>query len=238
MNGHRLNLERAEAFGATVAGPRHRYRREPNQDAWAPLRGRYFRGVVVADGLGSSSHGSRGARFACRATQIALKTWTRTGAPLETLGPLIETTWTDLLGDTTARDAQTTCLFGALSPDGYVVLGQVGDGLVAVATESDLVASTPSRHGFGNETHALGGETGWRMERVPFPDSAALLLATDGVADDLSPHTTGDFVRHVIGDYGPLPRTTRWRRLAADLHAWPVPCHLDDKTIAALYLRP
>lgn len=227
---------RTEVFGASVAGPRHRHLGEPNQDAWASLRGRLFRGIVVADGLGSAPLGRQGARIACRAVALALRTWAGTGAPPITVGPLIESMWKVLLGNTPPRTAGTTCLFGAILAGGEALIGQLGDGLVTVVTGERCSQCSSGREGFGNETQALGTGAEWQIQRVPFSETAILLLATDGVADDLAPGSIPGFAQHLVQTYGPLPPRVRWRQLATDLSNWPVPHHLDDKTVAALYV--
>lgn len=219
-----------------MTGPRHRYLGEPNQDAWAPLRSRSFRGAVVADGLGSAPRGRLGARTACRAVALGLRTWVDTDAPPDTLGPLIESAWTVLLGDTHPRSARTTCLFGAVLADGGILTGQLGDGLVTVVSDEGSSQGDSDRVGFGNETHALGTGAEWQIQRRPFSEASILLLATDGVADDLAPGAIPEFAQHLVQTYGPLPPRKRWRRLATDLSNWPVPHHLDDKTVATLYV--
>ena len=236
MRATGVDIARMEVFGASVAGPRHRHLGEPNQDAWAPLRGQSFRGVAVADGLGSAPLGRLGARTACRAIALSLRTWAGTGAPPSTIGPLIESTWRVLLGHTPPRTARTTCLFGAVLADGEALTGQLGDGLATVVTGERCSQRGPGREGFGNETQALGTGAEWHIQRVPFSATSILLLATDGVADDLAPGSIQGFAQHLVQTYGPLPPRARWRQLATDLSNWPVPHHLDDKTVATLYV--
>ena len=65
-----------------------------------------------------------------------------------------------------------------------------------------------------------------------------MVLATDGVADDLAPERLDEFTDWLANDIGRLsPPTARWRRLCRELRAWPVPHHLDDKTVAVLVER-
>lgn len=238
MGDHAVDLSRVVTFGASVAGPRHRFRREPNQDAWARLSGRAYGGVAVADGLGSAPQSRLGARLACHAVRLTLRGWGGAAADLDGVGSRIEEVWRDLLASENVlpRHARSTCLFGVVGRGGDAVLGQLGDGLVVAAGDATPLSARQS--GFANETEALGSRAEWTMGRYRFPECGPLLLATDGVSDDLVPGSEAAFARHVVGSYGPLPPTQRWRRLATDLRRWPVPNHLDDKTVASVSIRP
>ena len=90
---------------------------------------------------------------------------------------------------------------------------------------------------FGNETLALGAphriDDWWIASEAPSP-GRVWVLATDGVADDLDPERLGAFVDWLSADVGRLAPSARWRRLCRELRDWPVPHHLDDKTIVVL----
>jgi hypothetical protein len=90
---------------------------------------------------------------------------------------------------------------------------------------------------FTDETTALGVphriEDWWVA--TPAPASLnAVVLTTDGVADDLHPPRIGGFVEWIVTEVGRLPSATRPRVLRRELTNWPVPHHTDDKTVAAL----
>ena len=70
------------------------------------------------------------------------------------------------------------------------------------------------------------------------PLKLAVLLATDGIADDLDSFRLGEFIHFVRSTYCPLAPAVRWRRLAYDLRNWPTPYHSDDKTLAFLWNNP
>ena len=61
-----------------------------------------------------------------------------------------------------------------------------------------------------------------------------VVLATDGVADDLDPERLGAFTDWLTTDVARLAPMARWRRLHQELRDWPVPRHVDDKTVAVL----
>lgn len=76
----------------------------------------------------------------------------------------------------------------------------------------------------------------WRVHVEPrLPDRMALLLATDGVADDLLPEGRVGFLEFLVSRFGALPPRERARALARELRSWPTPHHRDDKTVAVLW---
>jgi hypothetical protein len=63
-----------------------------------------------------------------------------------------------------------------------------------------------------------------------------VVLATDGVSDDLDTSRIGDFIRMLVTEFAPLAPPQRWRELCRELTEWPTPHHLDDKTLAVLWI--
>jgi hypothetical protein len=61
-----------------------------------------------------------------------------------------------------------------------------------------------------------------------------LLLATDGVSEDLEPDRIGDLAAWVVDELACLAQPGR--ALAHELRNWPVPHHQDDKTLLALWI--
>jgi serine/threonine protein phosphatase PrpC len=67
---------------------------------------------------------------------------------------------------------------------------------------------------------------------MPEEDCAAVLLCTDGVADDLD--NVDGFVKGFIEAHRPLAAVSANRHVREMLENWPTPKHSDDKTIACL----
>lgn len=77
------------------------------------------------------------------------------------------------------------------------------------------------------------GLTDWGLHTItPLPPGGALILASDGVADDLQPKRWADFVTWLVSDVACDPAPVR--RLQRELRAWPVPHHRDDKTVGGI----
>ena len=68
---------------------------------------------------------------------------------------------------------------------------------------------------------------------APVARGEVLLMATDGVSEDLERDRLGDLARWVVDTLGPLRRPGA--ALARELRAWPVPPHRDDKPLLTLW---
>lgn len=230
-------------YGASVRGPRNRQANQRNQDAWLHSTGSFGDLVVVCDGLGSRAESRAGADAACRAVKKAAGHWPgcAMGARVMHLLHLVEVLWRFELGARPPSDCATTCSFALREPSGHVILAGLGDGLTLVLNPRGEVRSFGGREeAFGNETLALGAShrlDDWWFETLPPEEAEHIVLATDGVADDLDPGRLDDFVATLTNAYGSLEASARWRALCAELRDWPVPHHVDDKTLAILTVK-
>lgn len=227
-------------MGASVRGPEHRRTGLPNQDAWMSRLTHGTSLAIVCDGLGSRPHSATGSRAACVAVADAVRHWAaQPTVPPEMLLRLVHALW-NVRVHATGRDAcATTCLFAVVTKDGRLLLAQLGDGLVMLKTPQGTTTLEPPSDRFGNATTGLGIAADvreWRFHFEPhFTGAASILLATDGVADDLLPEKRTDFLTFLINQYGEQPALQRSRAIAKQLRAWPTPRHLDDKTVAVLW---
>lgn len=228
------------AMGASLCGPEHHRDGQPNQDAWlrSIARGRAL--AVVCDGLGSRSYSAVGSRAACRAVADAVQHWVDApDAPPELLLRLIHALWNVRVHATGREESATTCLFAVVTRDGRLLLAQLGDGLVMLKTPSGTTTLEPPSERFGNATTGLGIAADvreWRFHLEPqFAGTGMILLATDGVADDLLPEKRTEFLDFLVSQYGARSAAARRRALAKELRNWPTPRHRDDKTVAVLW---
>lgn len=227
-----------QTFGASVRGPRNQAEGRANQDAWTKASGAFGHLLGVCDGVGSRNEADVGAQAACRALRQAARHW-RGGVSEVHLVRLIETLWRLGIKQRKPSDCACTCMFALREPDGRLLLAGLGDGLAMIRHGgSDLMSFGGRGAGaFGNDTLALGAphriEDWWIASDPPRP-GRTVVLATDGVADDLEPARKGALVDWLSGEVGRLPAAARWRRLCRELREWPVPHHVDDKTIAVM----
>lgn len=235
----------AVVYGASVRGPRNRRERRGNQDAWLGTHGPFGHLVVVCDGLGSRARSARGARAACAAVLRAVRHWpgAATSADVLYLVRLVEILWRLELATDDATKCATTCCFVLREPDGHLVGAGLGDGLALVRPQDGAIEQLGGRPAgaFADETVALGTphrvSDWWTVVMPPVAGTRSVVLATDGVADDLDPGKLEGFVDWLVDDIGPLPGPQRWRRLCSELRGWPVPHHVDDKTVAVVVER-
>ena len=226
-------------LGASVIGPAHTAAGLPNQDAWAAFRGPTFEGLVVADGLGSKPRSDVGSQAACLAVERAAEAFNAAEeiAWPDVLLDDVRQEWLDILGEVSPDDASTTCLFALLTADGALRLGALGDGCAAVAKTDGTVVTLmdDKRHSFSNQTTSLSAHTSagdWLVLEALAAEVQAIVLLTDGVADDLD--DADGFVLGLVHALASLPEDIATRDLADILDTWPVPKHSDDKTIACL----
>lgn len=227
-------------LGVSVRGPVHAREGRPNQDAWL---GRAFRNgatISVCDGLGSRRDSDFGARKGCLAAAEAARIWGRAaGAPVELLLRLVHDLWAVHVHPFDKGDCATTCLLAAVCDD-RLIIAQLGDGLAMIAMPAgEPVVVKDSRNGdFGNQTTGLGITNSlrdWRWHDTSVEPGTLVLLATDGVADDVRSERRAEFAKYLRTECQCLPPAARWRKLAGHLRNWPVPKHGDDKTIGLLW---
>lgn len=226
--------------GASVRGPLHLASGSACEDAW--LAHTDARGTVlaVADGLGSRPRAREGARAAMRATKRAWRHWSASvRGSAEDLIRLVEVLWRLALGEVLAEEAATTCLIFALPSAREGVFAQLGDGLGGCLRGDEFRSLSHERAGFSSETLCLGAPHGlhdWiRAPVAPLGVGEAVLLTTDGVSDDLVPEGLTGFARWSRDTARSSP--SGGLRLAAALRAWPVPRHMDDKTLVVGWME-
>jgi serine/threonine protein phosphatase PrpC len=228
-----------EYFGASVAGPRHRAEGRRNEDSWLGIRGAFGTLVVVSDGMGSKRDARRGAQMACRAVLDAVRAWHKAGSSsVDMLLVRIEPLWLALVAPATGRDCAATCLFALAHSRGQLHVAAIGDGFALRRTSRGVEWIVGERKGgFANETDALGYSASWTSRSFPIDGEATVVLATDGVADDLLPERIEAFVQWLLDDFAGMAPAERWRALQRELRNWPTPHHTDDKTLVVLAER-
>ena len=232
-----------KSFGASVRGPGHIATGTANQDAWSSFHHTWGDGVVVSDGVGSKPFSNFGSEAACLAVGCAARTHrikadiSKVEIDRDFLFERIKSHWLSIISPLEPRDCSATCLFAFRIGDGVIHLGMLGDGLVA-ALKSDgsvLSLSEDKTQGFSNITAALSSNLSdkeWRYFSLPEEECIAVLLCTDGVADDLD--NVDGFVASFIEAHCSIAEISANRRIREMLEKWPTPKHSDDKTIACL----
>ena len=227
-----------KSFGASVRGPGHVATGKPNEDAWASFHHAWGDGIVVSDGLGSKPFAEIGSKAACLAVAYAVNACRdKSSGDHDFVFNCINASWLSLVSPLEPDDCAATCLFAYRRGDGAIHLGRLGDGLSAAVTANGSIVHLPDEnsHGFSNITVGLSPRTSaqdWRYLSLPEEQCAAVLLCTDGVADDLE--NVDGFVAAFIGAHRNLAAILANRYVHKMLEDWPTPKHSDDKTVACL----
>lgn len=226
-------------FGGSVPGPEHVRKGQANQDAWVLRRSKKSVIAVVADGLGSTQLGREGARAACRAGVVVAGLISRFGIEpgLHTVA-LLRALWHQLVATHDFAQCGSTCLFVHIDMRSRLFAAQIGDGIVAIRrANGEVTCLKRDEPAFQNSTQTIGsvGANAWVIWRdVEFSSGDMLLMASDGIAEDLQPERLGDFIAYLAANYeGRSPRE-RATALRKELRCWATPHHRDDKTLVFL----
>lgn len=224
-------------LGGSVPGPAHQEELRSNEDAWQTWADSFGLLVVVCDGLGSRPCARRGARAAVRAVRLAWRHWAPAPvASSEDFIRLIEVLWRLELKETIPDQACTTCLIVGIRPDGKVILAQLGDGIIGWLNQEQYQMLSQERESFSSVTLSLGSPhklQDWRLQLLHAPPSNCILMATDGVSDDLRPERRSSFLLWLKQEVASAEDAeTKLKKALLD---WPVPYHRDDKTLVLLW---
>lgn len=240
-------MQRWISFGASEIGPAHIATGKPNQDSWAAFHHFNCDVLVVSDGMGSKDFSEFGSAAACKAVDHAVCSGMLSGASLDLNDPGsrelflngIRDCWLKDILPLTSDQASATCLF-AFRANGTIWIGMLGDGCAAcvLADGSPKLLQDPKDESFSNMTKSLSEKVTpdeWRLMGVSEKKCKAVLLCTDGIADDLT--DPEGFVAGYVESVIDLPVITAAGNASSMLIDWPTPKHSDDKTIACLIRR-
>ncbi len=227
------------AVGASVTGPGHLQACQPSQDA---LSVRGWRGgwiAAVADGLGSKPLSGIGSRLAVQSAQAVFResgAWT---LPDRDMVTAIYQRWLARVASPEPAAYATTLLVAACDAHGELRYLQIGDGLIVSKNQGVVQVITPERTGFGNQTRALGVDRSWSAwttgsVQLHRPRDF-MLLATDGVSDDIDANQIEGFAEAVHREVAARTRRGARAWLKHEMTHWATPGHTDDKTISMIF---
>lgn len=148
--------------------------------------------------------------------------------------------WLESIKPLSDIDASTTCLFALRDGLGKIWVAMLGDGCAAAVMRNGTVQllQDNKEDGFSNMTQSLLACTkssDWRIVGADEDDCKAILLFTDGIADDLV--DIEGFAGSLVDDYCSMPATTASSEVMSMLLDWPTPKHSDDKTLGCLFRK-
>lgn len=188
--------------------------------------------IVVADGLGSTGRGAQASQLAVRWVMERARPSAQLGLDAALIAQRVAQDFNAAVrGD---RRVATTCLY-FWTNSMWGSLARIGDGLALVRLTSGEVihASEARAAAFANETEALPRGQ-FNVRSWPIDQIDAVLLATDGVADDLKPHTYAEMITgfsDLLRTRGPIETKNQLREW---LTHWPTQNSNDDRSVALL----
>ena len=220
----------------SVIGPSHVRKGIPNQDACLVRSKGTLHLAVVSDGVGSCPLSHIGSRCLCEAvSRVVFRSQSSVLNPA-LIFDAIRDDWLRQIKPLTYRAASATCLF-ALSNGKHVFVAMLGDGAIGLLHGDGVVEvlSENKSTAFSNITNSMTERTRieeWQYRCYPVGELYGVMLATDGVADDLS--LPEDFVKEILHSVNKTGTLLGRHHMREMLINWPVPKHSDDKTIACM----
>ena len=223
---------------ASVRGPGHIARKQPNQDAVLTRNNRHGWLAVVSDGMGSRLHADIGSRAVCQAVLRSTRQCKFNTSDRDLIQCIYQN-WLELLGEINPNDAVATCLVAWGLKSGKCRLLQLGDGVILFSTKEQGVLKSRAENSFGNETTGLGLSrkfSDWSCKETKLSAiGQGVVLMTDGISDDIE--QIYDFTPAVIASLRGKGIRYGKRWITRELENWPTPFHTDDKTIAVIHRK-
>ena len=222
--------------GASVAGSVHVRQNMPNQDAFKCRNYGYGYVMAVADGVGSDRYSHFGSKAVVQAVHEAFCAYARGDLRRTQITKSIYRQYISILKKRYQSAASTTCLFAAYIFNQGLYLGLIGDGIICGYISSQPFIMQNTSDSFSNIVKPLSPQKphpNWITKFIPENrlTSIQLMLATDGVSEDILPNKETDFVGYLIDCINARREEDRQMKLLNLLENWETPKSLDDKTI-------
>jgi serine/threonine protein phosphatase PrpC len=220
--------------GSSIKGKSHKQTGLPNQDAFAVSRIKGAFVMAVSDGLGSRDKSEIGSHAAVESVIMASR-MVKADTDAHDIIRLVHAIWRTKLKGFTARDCACTCLFCILFDGGRIFAAALGDGMIAIKNGENQYILELRDKDFANSTNALDycKLTDWRSIDEQVLGEIKVMLATDGVSDDIEEGCIFSFTDSLLEKIDGSDRTQRERNnyIVKLLHRWTRPFSNDDKTL-------
>lgn len=233
----------SKSAGCTLIGKSHIDLGIINQDSFIIREYSFGTVMVVADGLGSLIYSNIGSKMVCEAVCEASKIWINNdNKNIRNLIKLIHILWEMKISPYEKNDCGTTCLFSLVINDtNRVIIGQIGDGLLAYITGNELSILKEKNDDFLNITNSMHNVkkfSEWTYDEfILESNNLTLLMCTDGISEDIVENKQKEFILELESMLtNKKSMKQRNKKLKKILKAWKTPYSDDDKTII-LYMK-
>ena len=208
-----------------------------NQDAILTYEDDALIVLTLADGLGSVPKSDLGSKAICQSVIQNVKLSTRTSSPLS--GANIVNYW-----DTSLRmkgynpqECLTTSSFVLVNKkEKRVTAAQIGDSQIYLIPDGIYEESSTEKD-FANVTECIGvGQSAkYCIRSVRFDNCIRVLIASDGICDELEPNAIPELAEYLVNRYSAIPEKKRNLALSGEVRRSFSRRNSDDKSMIFLW---
>ncbi len=208
-----------------------------NQDAILTYEDDTLIVLALADGLGSAPYSHKGAKAICRSVVKNVRMSILASSPLS--GTNIVNYWDDLLRmkGLNPQDCLTTSSFVLINKkDKKVTTAQIGDSQIYLISDGCFVDNAKEKD-FANITECIGpgNSVKYSVTGHHFEDSIRVLIASDGICDELEPNTIPAMTDYLVERYSAIPKGKRNLALSGEVRRSFSKRNSDDKSMIFLW---
>jgi serine/threonine protein phosphatase PrpC len=178
--------------------------------------------ATLSDGLGSSLHSSEGAQIACRTIVDYFKNALNQPFDTNCINEYILREWESRIREKSQviADYRTTNSFVVvLKKTKRIIVGQIGDSLVAYRMDGNRIQMSISDKDFLNETDCLGNRKNpkYELNSYQYQNNLEFLIASDGFGDELISDKMDSLFDYFKTKYAKISRKNRNHELKTEI---------------------
>ena len=210
----------------------------PNQDAYWTSHYPYGDIIVVADGVGSEKHSEYASQAVVKAVDSVFSQIAQETLAVEDLVDSLCFQFRQYLNELYDGTPSTTCVFCVNLFSKGLFIGQIGDGICCGYINGEQFVFQHKDASFANIVNPLTPgcpPDRWSLMHFSNIQEVEVLLATDGVADDILPGRESEFAHYMVDLVEKAEK--RLDALNDILQNWETPQSNDDKTIGLYHFH-
>jgi serine/threonine protein phosphatase PrpC len=198
--------------------------------------------ATLSDGLGSSLHSSEGAQIACRTIVDYFKSNLNQQFDSNYINECILKEWEIRVREKSQAIAEyrtTNSFIVVLKKEKRVIVGQIGDSLVAYRMDGNMMQMSISDKDFLNETNCLGGRKNQKYELSShqYHNNLSFLITSDGFGDELISDKMDLLFDYFKTKYSKISRENRNHELKKEIKQFLNEKNNDDKSVIFVWTK-